>query len=332
MHLYDTFKESRYKVYHNLGYGGFSTVWLARDEHLQRFVSMKVLSAGASRTVSELSILRQIDKCASAHPLRKNIVSILDTFNVEGPNGIHECHVSPVAGPSLFNISDSPGQIEGFRPLKRPIVRKLARELAKTVSWLHSINIIHGGEFYGASANPTDTSVDITTKNVLLQLCNIDNWTIDDVYEQLGQPVWDEVFTASGGDSDASAPDYIVQPTSFDFLSPRHIKRNISLIDFGEAFLESSPPPNGVGTPAAVSSPELLLQRKASRWSDAWALVCTRFGLRAGYDVFGSFVGSPGMVLGRMARLLGPMPDDWWPLLEKYDILKGGRDCRSSIP
>jgi hypothetical protein len=30
--LGDTFCEGRYKVYHKLGWGGFSTVWLARDK------------------------------------------------------------------------------------------------------------------------------------------------------------------------------------------------------------------------------------------------------------------------------------------------------------
>ena len=30
--LGDTFKDGRYKVHHKLGWGGFSTVWLVRDE------------------------------------------------------------------------------------------------------------------------------------------------------------------------------------------------------------------------------------------------------------------------------------------------------------
>ena len=29
--LGDTFKDGRYKIHHKLGWGGFSTVWLARD-------------------------------------------------------------------------------------------------------------------------------------------------------------------------------------------------------------------------------------------------------------------------------------------------------------
>ena len=29
--LGDTFQDGRYKIYHKLGWGGFSTVWLAKD-------------------------------------------------------------------------------------------------------------------------------------------------------------------------------------------------------------------------------------------------------------------------------------------------------------
>lgn len=31
VHLGDTFKDGRYKIVHKLGWGGFSTAWLARD-------------------------------------------------------------------------------------------------------------------------------------------------------------------------------------------------------------------------------------------------------------------------------------------------------------
>ena len=42
----DTFHRDRYQVVHKLGFGGYSTIWLARVKHLQRYVSLKILVAG----------------------------------------------------------------------------------------------------------------------------------------------------------------------------------------------------------------------------------------------------------------------------------------------
>ncbi len=163
--------------------------------------------------------------------------------------------------------------------------------------------------------------LDITPKNVLLRLANIDEWSPDDVIRHLDSPVKDEVFKFSGGKPGISAPEYIVQPTSFSSIAPRYISENIILIDLGEAFLESSVPPKGVGTPVSYCSPELILQGKASRWSDVWALSCTMFEMRSGFPLFESFVGSASEVLQEMVRVLGPPPEPWLPLFEQHDII-----------
>lgn len=47
IHLYDTLQDNRYTILHKLGYGGFSTVWLARDKARNQFVSLKILTAEA---------------------------------------------------------------------------------------------------------------------------------------------------------------------------------------------------------------------------------------------------------------------------------------------
>ena len=152
IHLGDALKGGRYRVLHKLGYGGFSTVWLARDENQNRLVSLKVLTADASRQPTELQLLRHLDEHAQASPWRGNIIAALDDFTIDGPNGTHLCYVSQPGGPSLSAISDSPGEVAGTRRLRAPLARKLTRQLAKAVSFIHDVGIVHGGTLSGGGS------------------------------------------------------------------------------------------------------------------------------------------------------------------------------------
>ena len=145
IHLPDALKDGRYRILHKLGYGGFSTAWLARDEHLERLVSLKVLTAEASHQQKELEILQYLDQRAQGNPRRDSIISILDDFTIEGPNGTHICYVSQIGGPSIAQLLDSPGQIAGSRRLHGPLARKLAGQLANAVFFMHSFGITYGG-------------------------------------------------------------------------------------------------------------------------------------------------------------------------------------------
>ncbi|KAL9129215.1 MAG: hypothetical protein Q9217_002284 [Psora testacea] len=305
IHLGDALKGGRYRVLHKLGYGGFSTVWLARDENHNRLVSLKVLTADASRQPTELKLLRHLDEHAQNNPWRGNIIAIVDDFTIDGPNGRHLCYVSQPGGPSLSAISDSPGEIAGTRRLRAPLARKLARQLAKAVSFIHDVGIVHG---------------DITPKNVLIQLKGIDTWPTGTLYQQVGSPVRDEVFKSSGQKPDLSAPEYLVEPASFSRVDFEYISEQVLLIDLGEAFPELSPPANGVGTPISYCSPELILERKAGRTSDIWALACTIFEVRSGFPLFESFVGSSTEVLEEIVRILGMPPESSHSLWKKDGI------------
>ena len=162
--------------------------------------------------------------------------------------------------------------------------------------------------------------IDITPKNVLLQLKGIDTWPAETIYQQLGRPVRDEVFTSSGQKPDLSAPQYLVESASFSCVDFEHISEQALLIDLGEAFPELSPPSNGVGTPVSYCSPELLLERKASRASDVWALACTIFEIRSGFPLFESFVGSSTEILKEMVGILGMPPEPSHSLWTKHGI------------
>ena len=149
IHLGDAFKDGRYHVQHKLGYGGFSTVWLARDENQNRLVSLKVLTADASRQPTELKLLRRLDERVRNNPWRGNIITTVDDFTIDGPNGTHLCYVSKPGGPSVSAISDSPGEMAGTHRLRAPLARKLARQLAKAISFIHDVGIVHGGTLRG---------------------------------------------------------------------------------------------------------------------------------------------------------------------------------------
>jgi serine/threonine-protein kinase SRPK3 len=104
----DVFADGRYKVLHKLGFGGSSTIWLARDSVSGILVALKVLAAFKSTKpkdeIEELIISRKLDSLiASTHnPARHNIQTIKDSFIEEGPNGTHVCLVSELAGPSVY--------------------------------------------------------------------------------------------------------------------------------------------------------------------------------------------------------------------------------------
>lgn len=62
----DTFCDGRYEVVHKLGFGGYSTIWLAKDKQLQRYVSLKILIAHEFSKSTEAKILRWLCKLKSS--------------------------------------------------------------------------------------------------------------------------------------------------------------------------------------------------------------------------------------------------------------------------
>ena len=143
--LEDTLGGGRYDIVHKLGSGGFSTVWLARDNETQQFVSLRTLTASASQENKYIEMLRYLDHHSRRGEGRNNIVCITNTFQLEGPNGTHTCHASDVAGPSMAQLIQNAWQVTGSRELRGTLTRSLAKQLAEAVCCMHSAGMIHGG-------------------------------------------------------------------------------------------------------------------------------------------------------------------------------------------
>jgi serine/threonine protein kinase len=148
VHLGDQFKKDRYCVIHKLGHGGFATVWLARDVVRNRYVALKILAARVSRDCPEVEILRRLRLGAEIKG-KAYVMSMLDHFWITGPNGKHLCVVSRVAGPSIKQFNDCPGESSGSRRLRARIARKVALQVTQGLSYIHSTGTVHGGTYGG---------------------------------------------------------------------------------------------------------------------------------------------------------------------------------------
>lgn len=67
-HIGDRYFNDRYEVVHKLGYGSYSTVWLAKDHLEAKYVAMKILIAATSKDCSESKILRILNSGKPDHP------------------------------------------------------------------------------------------------------------------------------------------------------------------------------------------------------------------------------------------------------------------------
>ena len=154
----DTFN-SRYRVLHKLGFGGSSTVWLARDLQHQaqssagNLVTLKVLSAEQSSKpksgIPELSIpmkLHDILRQRDNDSIQASIQTVNDHFMHSGPNGDHLCFVHPLSGPSVCSMSESTDvRVVGSRRLRADLARRVAHQTASALALMHSVGLVHGG-------------------------------------------------------------------------------------------------------------------------------------------------------------------------------------------
>lgn len=162
-----------------------------------------------------------------------------------------------------------------------------------------------------------DCEVDFTSANILLQLANIDEWTIDEIHERLGEPTTQDLDQTAGRLGESLAPKYTVNAISMEEVDPKWLSDQIMIIDFGIAFLQEHSSPD-IGTPKGYCAPEFLFHAARSVSSDIWALGCTIYEIRTGSSLF-KYRGVPtrDKMLSSMVSLLGTLPQVWWDKWEE---------------
>ena len=139
----DVYSDGRYRVVHKLGFGSYSTVWLARDSQLNRYVALKIIVAEASKDTSENRILRHLQQTTGESSIRHRFVtSLLDEFYLDGPNGRHLCLATEPARCSI--AASKEGSIIWMFPLE--VARAISAQAILGLQSIHSRGVIHGGK------------------------------------------------------------------------------------------------------------------------------------------------------------------------------------------
>ncbi|KAJ6693037.1 MITOGEN-ACTIVATED PROTEIN KINASE [Salix purpurea] len=137
----DTFKNGRYVVQSKLGWGHFSTVWLAWDTQGSRYVALKVQKSAQHYTeaaMDEIKILKQI---AEGDPDDKMcVVKLLDHFKHPGPNGQHVCMVFEYLGDNLLTLI----KYSDYRGVPLHMAKEICFHILAGLDYLHrQLSIIH---------------------------------------------------------------------------------------------------------------------------------------------------------------------------------------------
>ncbi|KAK4893279.1 hypothetical protein LTR27_008402 [Elasticomyces elasticus] len=280
VHLNDTFANGRYRVVHKLGFGGFSTVWLVRDNDKRRYVSCKILTARTSDACNDLLIHEHVRKRCKHHPGYSYVAHVLDHFPL------------PVQWSS-----------EGNRRLRGNIAQRVAFQAVLALDCLHESDIVHN---------------DVTSSNILIRLEGTSNWSQDDIYRYYGVPVTDKLVVSTDTSNHGSAPTYVVEPAKLSMVQDhRRDSMSIMLIDFGISFVASTQPTSRARTPLRYCAPEIILDKeRPSKHSDIWALACTIYEIRGGLSLFGDFFDTELAVLMHIVGVLGRLPEPWWSDLD----------------
>ncbi|KAI9042043.1 kinase-like protein [Aspergillus affinis] len=165
---------SRYCIVHKLGFGAYSTIWMARDQKTEKYVAIKITIADSDPANSqERNILHRLNIAelkTKSHPGSAIIPPILDDFIIPGPNGEHQCFVTPVGMMSLDEAKDA----SSFRLFQLPEARAFTAQLVLAVAYLHSQGIVHG---------------DLHPGNILILLPeSVDALSREQLYEKYGRP------------------------------------------------------------------------------------------------------------------------------------------------
>ncbi|QRW03155.1 Serine/threonine-protein kinase [Ceratobasidium sp. AG-Ba] len=142
----------RYRVVRKLGWGHFSTVWLAHDGESDTHVALKVVKSApryCQTAADEVALLQHvIDRGtgpdAVQHPGRDRLVTFLDAFKQTNPHSgqIHSCMVFEPLGMNLLQLIQLPEY--KHRGIPTQLCKQITRQTLHGLDYLHRVcHLVH---------------------------------------------------------------------------------------------------------------------------------------------------------------------------------------------
>ncbi|XP_022751543.1 SRSF protein kinase 1-like [Durio zibethinus] len=307
----DPFAGGRYIAQRKLGWGQFSTVWLAYDTQSSKYVALKIQKSAqqfAQAALHEIEVLLSI---ANGDPSNsKCVVHLIDHFKHTGPNGQHLCMVLEFLGDSLLGLI----RFNRYKGLELNKVREICKCILIGLHYLHGeLGIIH---------------TDLKPENILL-FSTIDH-AKDPVRSAL-TPILErpEGGTLNGGSTmniiekklkrraRRAVANISVRRASMGGEAPKSarcldgIDVRCKVVDFGNACWADKQFAEEIQT-RQYRAPEVILRAGYSFSVDMWSFACTAFELATGDMMFapksGQGFSDDEDHLALMMELLGKMP------------------------
>mmetsp|Transcript_11901 Transcript_11901/g.19453 ORF Transcript_11901/g.19453 Transcript_11901/m.19453 type:complete len:551 (-) Transcript_11901:282-1934(-) len=137
----------RYTVHRKLGWGHFSTVWLATDSNIEddtdphKCVALKIQKSASQYTEAaedEIDLLKAVNRECGVSG--RYIIKLLNQFKIYGPHGKHICMVFELMGRNLLHMIKK----HNYRGIPMNICKRITYQILLGLDFLHrKCKIIH---------------------------------------------------------------------------------------------------------------------------------------------------------------------------------------------
>lgn len=244
-------------------------------------IKKSYLSSGSIHDDQEVQAITALENfyTKTGHKEPRCYTRLLDAFQLRGPNGVHNCVVTELVGPSISKLLRT---CAAFDEILRPdTVLRATRRLLRSIDFAHRAGVVHGGmsghlggllpQSYTYIYNSDLPSSDISFGNVAFT-CELAKGGEEDLMFDVlgGNPA---IAIYSGHQAlPSSMPSHLVKCADWDMWTDRD-EEDIRLIDWGLAF-QMGQVVASIAQPIDLRSPETFFSAYIDHHHDLWRAGC----------------------------------------------------------